>query len=58
VGLNLPVARLAQIGLALGADVPFFLRGRNAWVEGIGEQITCADLPPAPLCRGQTPRRT
>ena len=46
-GLNLPLSRLAQIGLALGADVPFFLRGRNAWVEGIGEQITPLDLPRA-----------
>lgn len=46
-GLNLPLSRLEQIGLALGADVPFFLRGRNAWVEGIGEQITPLDLPPA-----------
>jgi len=44
-GLNLPLSRLEQIGLALGADVPFFLRGRNAWVEGIGEQITPIDLP-------------
>jgi 4-diphosphocytidyl-2-C-methyl-D-erythritol kinase len=46
-GVNLPLSRLEQIGLALGADVPFFLRGRNAWVEGIGEQITPLDLPPA-----------
>lgn len=46
-GLHLPLARLERIGLALGADVPFFLRGRNAWVEGIGEQITPVDLPPA-----------
>lgn len=46
-GLNMPLARLEQIGLTLGADVPFFLRGRNAWVEGIGEQITPLDLPPA-----------
>ena len=38
--LNLPLAQLERIGLTLGADVPFFLRGRNAWVEGIGEQIT------------------
>ena len=44
--LDLPLSELAQIGLALGADVPFFLRGRNAWVEGIGEQITPIDLPP------------
>ena len=27
--------------------MPFFLRGRNAWVEGVGEQITPIDLPPA-----------
>lgn len=45
--LNLPLARLEQIGLQLGADVPFFLRGRNAWVEGIGEKITPVTLPPA-----------
>jgi 4-diphosphocytidyl-2-C-methyl-D-erythritol kinase len=37
--LGLPLAKLEQIGLALGADVPFFLRGRNAWVSGIGEVI-------------------
>lgn len=41
--LHLPLPRLEQIGLQLGADVPFFLRGRNAWVSGIGEQI--ASLP-------------
>ncbi|MDN8613341.1 4-(cytidine 5'-diphospho)-2-C-methyl-D-erythritol kinase [Variovorax ginsengisoli] len=45
-GLNLPLATLGRIGLALGADVPFFLRGRNAWVEGIGEIITPVELPP------------
>jgi 4-diphosphocytidyl-2-C-methyl-D-erythritol kinase len=44
-GLNLPLAALESIGLALGADVPFFLRGRNAWVEGIGERITPIALP-------------
>ena len=37
LGLTLP--QLEKIGLTLGADVPFFLRGRNAWVEGIGETI-------------------
>lgn len=46
-GLNLPLRRLEQIGLALGADVPFFLRGRNAWVEGVGEQILPVQLPAA-----------
>ncbi|CAN5314885.1 4-(cytidine 5'-diphospho)-2-C-methyl-D-erythritol kinase [soil metagenome] len=45
--LRLPLAKLEQIGLTLGADVPFFLRGRNAWVEGIGEHITPIDLPKA-----------
>ncbi|SEK14066.1 MULTISPECIES: 4-(cytidine 5'-diphospho)-2-C-methyl-D-erythritol kinase [unclassified Variovorax] len=46
-GLNLPLSRLAHIGLKLGADVPFFLGGRNAWVEGVGEQLTPVTLLPA-----------
>jgi len=46
-GLDLPPSRLESIGLALGADVPFFLRGRNAWVEGIGERIKPVMLPQA-----------
>jgi 4-diphosphocytidyl-2-C-methyl-D-erythritol kinase len=37
-GLGLMRAQLAAIGLQLGADVPFFIHGGNAWVEGIGEQ--------------------
>lgn len=36
--------RLAALALTLGADVPFFVGGRNAWVEGIGEQLTPIDL--------------
>jgi 4-diphosphocytidyl-2-C-methyl-D-erythritol kinase len=43
--LNLPLPVLAQLGLKLGADVPFFLGGRHAWVEGIGESITPVELP-------------
>jgi 4-diphosphocytidyl-2-C-methyl-D-erythritol kinase len=39
-GLDLPRTTLEKIGLTLGADIPFFLRGHNAWVEGIGETIT------------------
>ena len=38
--LKLGLTELCRIGLALGADVPFFLCGHNAWVEGIGETIT------------------
>ena len=44
-GLNWPRARLAAIGLNLGADVPFFIGGQNAFVEGIGERLTPLDLP-------------
>jgi 4-diphosphocytidyl-2-C-methyl-D-erythritol kinase len=44
--LQLPLSALTRLGLALGADVPFFLGGHNAWVEGIGEQITPIQLPP------------
>jgi len=44
-GLNWPRARLAALGLALGADVPFFVGGRNAIVEGIGERLTPAPVP-------------
>jgi 4-diphosphocytidyl-2-C-methyl-D-erythritol kinase len=43
--LNWPLSRLLALGLQLGADVPFFLGGRNAWVEGIGERLTPIDLP-------------
>lgn len=38
---------LMQLGLQLGADVPFFLLGQNAFVEGIGEQLTPIATPPA-----------
>ena len=44
--LRLSRQQLANIGLTLGADVPFFVGGRNAWVEGIGEQLTPVALPP------------
>ena len=46
-GLNLDLRTLSTIGLALGADVPFFLFGRNAWVEGIGESLQAVQVPPA-----------
>ncbi|HEX5371444.1 MAG TPA: 4-(cytidine 5'-diphospho)-2-C-methyl-D-erythritol kinase [Aquabacterium sp.] len=44
-GLHWPQARLEALGLRLGADVPFFVRGQHAWVEGVGEQITPIALP-------------
>jgi len=46
-GTCLGVDRLAGLGLQLGADVPVFVRGDNAWAEGIGEQLTPIELPPA-----------
>lgn len=36
---------LRELGLTLGADVPFFLFGSNAWVEGVGERLAPIDLP-------------
>ncbi|MDP1647789.1 MAG: 4-(cytidine 5'-diphospho)-2-C-methyl-D-erythritol kinase [Rubrivivax sp.] len=45
-GLGWPPERLAALGLRLGADVPFFLGGHNAFVEGIGERLTPLALPP------------
>jgi 4-diphosphocytidyl-2-C-methyl-D-erythritol kinase len=45
-GLGWPRERLLALGARLGADVPFFIGGRTAWVEGIGEVLTPIDLPP------------
>lgn len=42
--LQLPRSQLQAIGLTLGADVPFFLCGGNAWVEGIGDIIAPLEL--------------
>ncbi|PZO92183.1 4-(cytidine 5'-diphospho)-2-C-methyl-D-erythritol kinase [Acinetobacter johnsonii] len=41
-GLN--TEQLANLGVQLGADVPIFVHGRNAWAEGIGEHLTFIDL--------------
>ena len=45
--INLSLEKLIVIGLGLGADVPFFIGGHNAWVEGIGEIMTPVTLPAA-----------
>ena len=42
---QLTLSQLCALGLQLGADVPFFLAGRPAWVEGIGERITPVAVP-------------
>ncbi len=44
--LNWPRERLLSLGLSLGADVPFFIGGNNAWVEGVGEKLTPIELAP------------
>jgi 4-diphosphocytidyl-2-C-methyl-D-erythritol kinase len=46
-GISIEPAELQKLALLLGADVPFFLSGGHAWVEGIGEQITPISLPRA-----------
>jgi 4-diphosphocytidyl-2-C-methyl-D-erythritol kinase len=46
-GLHLERRQLQALGLTLGADVPFFLLGRNALGEGVGERLTALDLPAA-----------
>lgn len=46
-GLDLGVEALAGLGARLGADVPVFVHGRNAWADGVGERLQPLDLPPA-----------
>lgn len=43
--LNLSREQLMRIGLTLGADVPVFVFGQNAWAEGVGEQLTKIEIP-------------
>ena len=45
--LGLSRRQLQKIGLALGADVPVFVFGRNAFAEGVGESLRAVQLPPA-----------
>ncbi|MWL86147.1 4-(cytidine 5'-diphospho)-2-C-methyl-D-erythritol kinase [Cupriavidus sp. SW-Y-13] len=44
-GTRVPREELMRIGLGLGADVPVFVFGQNAFAEGVGEELTPVDLP-------------
>ncbi|WP_086481243.1 4-(cytidine 5'-diphospho)-2-C-methyl-D-erythritol kinase [Oceanospirillum sanctuarii] len=46
--LGCSIDELAEIGLALGADVPVFVRGFAAWAEGVGEKLS--PIEPKELC--------
>ncbi len=46
-GLDLPRERLQTLALNLGADVPFFIYGRDAFAEGVGERFAPLALSPA-----------
>ncbi|ACR30194.1 4-(cytidine 5'-diphospho)-2-C-methyl-D-erythritol kinase [Burkholderia glumae] len=43
--LNLPRTELQALAVKLGADVPFFVFGKNAFAEGIGEALEQVELP-------------
>ena len=43
--LGWPRQRLLALAARLGADVPFFVGGHNAFVEGIGEQLSPLEVP-------------
>ena len=45
--LHWPRQRLLELGLSLGADVPFFINGCNAFVEGIGERFMPVGVAPS-----------
>ena len=44
--LNLSEDKLMKIGATIGADVPFFVYGKNAFGEGIGEKLKEVDMIP------------
>lgn len=46
-GVNWPPRRLQALALQLGADVPFFVFGRSAFAEGVGETLQVLPLEPA-----------
>ncbi len=55
---------LAEIGAGLGADIPFFVLGRSAWAEGVGDRLTPSKSSAPgtwcsyPRCRCRPPWRT
>ena len=46
LNLNRTIEDLVALGATLGADVPVFVLGKNAWAEGIGDKLTPVELPP------------
>jgi 4-diphosphocytidyl-2-C-methyl-D-erythritol kinase len=46
-GTGLPREHLQKLALGLGADVPVFVFGRNAFAEGVGERLQALSLPAA-----------
>ncbi len=67
LGLGLSHAEMAELSLALGADVPFFLGPSPAWAEGVGERLRPSPMqipeafllliPPRPCPTAQVFRR-
>lgn len=45
--LGLSDQRLMEIGVKLGADVPFFIYKKTAFAEGIGDKLTALDQVPS-----------
>ncbi len=43
--LQLNSIELQKIGLQLGADIPIFIFGQNAWAEGVGDELKAINLP-------------
>ena len=44
-GLELEQDALQRLAIPLGADVPVFVMGQNAWAEGVGEVLSALTLP-------------
>ena len=42
--LKLPDSKLLKIGLSLGSDVPFFIKGKNSIAKGRGELLETIEI--------------